>query len=473
MTLKGTGFEVKSTTTTDQSDFDKPVTIPNPEPYASQLTMTTSDPVFQVTFSPNGQTLAACDDDATIYLWPTFDPEIGGRFIDHPEGLAPSDGTFRMLSADFYSLAFSPDSQVLAAGTLGEVLLYALADTSAKPASLAVEKGIHVQAVAYSPDGKYLAAGGDNNIIYVWSMIDPKSAPVILKGHSGPIRDLVFLPFSATLASASEDKTILLWDLQRTSRRNRSCSVAIRCPYTTLTLSADGKTLLSVGFKDPVYAWSMETPSMRPTLLIPAEDSAIGKAPTLAIALSPDGKLLATSEVFGEVRLWAAPKFSQPYATFATGNQYDIMSLAFSPDGRYLAAGQGSNMVHIWDLKPGMPRQTKRPATAVGANGLTVEEILARNMQAIASASVNADHDDDRYNGAPTVRQRHAHSVAGNDSHSQPLAPKGSAERVGSVRCDAPARGASRRPNRDTNLCDESVEKPASHRRPSRRSTTI
>ena len=52
--------------------------------------MATSDPVYQIAFSPDGQTLAACDDDAFIYLWSTQDPEVGGQFIDHPELLSAS-----------------------------------------------------------------------------------------------------------------------------------------------------------------------------------------------------------------------------------------------------------------------------------------------------------------------------------------------------------------------------------------------
>ena len=119
-----------------------------------------------------------------------------------------------------------------------------------------------------------------------------------------------------------------------------------------LAAPPDAKTLLSVGFKDPVYAWSIDAPGNRPDTLVKREIPAIGKAPTLAIALSPDGQLLATADVFGEVRLSHVPNFDEPYGLFGTGSQYDIMTVAFSADGRYLAAGQGNGAVYLWDLQP-------------------------------------------------------------------------------------------------------------------------
>lgn len=156
-----------------------------------------------------------------------------------------------------------------------------------------------------------------------------------------------------------------------------------KMPVYDLDLSADGELLLSVGYKDPVYAWSMKSPGNRPDALIKAVDESIGKYPTLAVTVSPDGKFVATADVLGQVRLWAAPEFDEPYATFMTGSQYDIMTLAFSPDGRYLAAGQGDASVHLWDLAP----ETVEPAPPLDENeasaGLSAGEILTRSSEAL------------------------------------------------------------------------------------------
>ena len=182
------------------------------------------------------------------------------------------------------------------------------------------------------------------------------------------------------LASASMDNTIRLWDMGDPEQAPRVLT-GHKMPVYDLDMPADGATLLSVGYKDPVYAWSMKSPGNRPDALIKAVDESIGKYPTLAVAVSPDGKFVATADVLGQVRLWAVPEFDDPYATFMTGSQYDIMTLAFSPDGRYLAAGQGDASVHLWDLAP----ETVEPAPPLDENearaGLSAREILTRSAR--------------------------------------------------------------------------------------------
>ncbi len=395
MILSGPGGEIQSDVSVDQDSFDEPVTIPEPAPYATQLSMATSDPVLDIAFSPDGQTLAVCDDDAFLYLWQTKDPQIYGRYLDHPELLNKGDDAPYFLAADFYSLSFSPDNRTLAAGTLGEALLYDLTDLEAEPLSLAVTDGVHVQAIAYSSDNRTVAAGGDDGLVYLWDTANPEAVPIVLEGHEAPIRDLLFMPDGTTLITGSEDSTLHVWDMNDLAARPRVLA-GHDMPVYDIAITADGDTLFSVGFKDPVFAWVLDTPGARPDPIIPAEDPGIGKYPTLALALSPDGKLLATSEVFGTVRLWAAPEFDQPIATFSTGNQYDIMNVDFSPDGRYLAASQ-SNLVHIWDLAPETPDEAA--ATATKVDGLTATELLARNQEAMAelqtlTVSMTVDNDD-------------------------------------------------------------------------------
>ena len=157
-------------------DFDEPVEIPEPAPYVAKVKLAASDPVFEVAFSPDGSTLAACDDDQTIYLWPAHDPELGARAIDHPSALASG-----MLGVDFYSLAFSPDSQTIAAGSQEEVYLYDLNDLEREPIILTptdeTDGGGEFQAVAYSPDGQYLAGGAADGRILSGRSRNRRSRP--------------------------------------------------------------------------------------------------------------------------------------------------------------------------------------------------------------------------------------------------------------------------------------------------------
>jgi WD40 repeat protein len=69
-----------------------------------------------------------------------------------------------------------------------------------------------VRTISFSPDGKVLASGSDDQSIQVWDTVNMKLL-VRLTGHSGGVFDLTFSPDGKILASGSEDKTIKLWTI--------------------------------------------------------------------------------------------------------------------------------------------------------------------------------------------------------------------------------------------------------------------
>ncbi|MGI2909791.1 WD40 repeat domain-containing protein, partial [Hassallia sp. VBCCA 56010] len=69
-----------------------------------------------------------------------------------------------------------------------------------------------VRSVAFSPDGKTLASGSDDNTIKLWDVATGKLSQT-LTGHSNSVRSVAFSPDGKTLASGSDDNTIKLWDV--------------------------------------------------------------------------------------------------------------------------------------------------------------------------------------------------------------------------------------------------------------------
>ncbi len=98
-----------------------------------------------------------------------------------------------------------------------------------------------VRAVAFSPDGKLVASGGDDAMICVWKA-DTLEEYRVLKGHKGPVRALAFTR-DGRLLSGGEDKTVRLWDVGR--KKQLWQAEGHTNPVVCLAVSDDGKRALS------------------------------------------------------------------------------------------------------------------------------------------------------------------------------------------------------------------------------------
>lgn len=202
-------------------------------------------------FSPDGKLLATADTSGRTRLWslrsgepvwlnkanfPGLDCSTCVTFSPNGKAVASSGFGIKLLNVDtgrdlvrfpdisetVASIAFSPDGLTLVSGTVedGEIQLWDTVTGQEKRAfrGHAVqyegqEYKREVWCVAFSPDGKTVASGSDDETIKLWN-VETGDEISALKGHDYYLFDVAFSPDGALLASSSADRTVKLWDVE-------------------------------------------------------------------------------------------------------------------------------------------------------------------------------------------------------------------------------------------------------------------
>jgi WD40 repeat protein len=113
-----------------------------------------------------------------------------------------------------------------------------------------------IQTLAFSPDGKKVAAAGEMNRIYIWDLATRRDLHPD-RGHDESAVWAVFSPDGKTVASTSHDRTIRFWEAA-TGRQIKRLNTGDQ-PINRIAYSADGKILAGSWFFDAFRQWSAET----------------------------------------------------------------------------------------------------------------------------------------------------------------------------------------------------------------------
>lgn len=171
------------------------------------------------------------------------------------------------------------------------------------------------------------------------------------KGVEGSVDDLAFSPDGTSLAAVGAgDPAVRRWDLK--TRRPLTPLTTTSEDISSVAFSRDGTTLAvgatnGLGSAPTARVWRLPAGKSVATMTGPAQGE------WFSVALSPDGKILATGGSDGALRLWnTATGKALTTLTTLQGNWWSLCfcDVAFSPDGRTLAAGGSDKAIQMWDV---------------------------------------------------------------------------------------------------------------------------
>jgi WD40 repeat protein/energy-coupling factor transporter ATP-binding protein EcfA2 len=314
-----------------------------------------------VSIRPDGRMLASGSTDRTVQLWQ----------LDSLGGSSSLLSVLEPQSVEgINAVAFSSDNKFLAAGSCealnrsgtcssGLLQFWDLTKNDFPITKMVVHRAA-VKALAFDSSGTVIATGGDDGVIFVWR-VPPSDSGVFnqqpsfsFTGHTGAINALVYSPNNRFLVSASEDKTV---QLREPGKNVAPIGVFDhKSPVNAVAFSPDGRYLATGGDDNNIFIYSV------PSLIKIAGPINRHTYPVTDLVFTNAGRTLVSSSEDGTLIVWDMSELvntgglrSSPPSQVLTGHTDAVLSLDASKDGKILASSARSSAVIRWNINPSIP----------------------------------------------------------------------------------------------------------------------
>ncbi|MBI4512127.1 MAG: serine/threonine protein kinase [Deltaproteobacteria bacterium] len=272
-----------------------------------------------LTFAPDGNTVAAGGENGGVRLFSSKTGaarRLGGKTVFH-------DAVFT-----------SGGDRLIAAGADGVARMWEV--SNGKETALRGHGGA-ILALAVAPRGDLLATASEDRSIGLWDTATG-SRLAMLVGHEGAVDDLAFSAKGDLLVSASADLTVRAWDVQ--GRKGRILT-RHQGAISQVAVSPDGTCAASASIDKTVHACEVGTGRCK-VISVPGE--------VYTVAFAPGSRMMAYAGLDGTARLWS--RGNESTQQVLRGHRSAIYHVLFSPDGSFLATGSDDKAVRIWGVQP-------------------------------------------------------------------------------------------------------------------------
>jgi len=322
--------------------------------------------VSSAVFSPDDTLIATGSDDGSVIIW---DAETGRQKL-----------TFRGHTNVIFSVAFSQEclkNELIFSQTCGFRLVSASWDGTARVWSSAPDRELLTLAIPdifrtiISPDGSLMAMGYDDGSIKIFNIstmlaeaFKGKSSDFLAVEevhnfccHSDKVNDLAFRPDGAILATASDDRTVKLWDVA--TGKELQTITGFPSGVEAVILNPNGAYAAARNIIGIIIFDLTQTPA-REVVVIDARPGIED------FKFSPDGKQIAVGLSSGMAAVFDSQTGEK---IFSARPQFgEVWSVAYSPDGTVFATAGGSDSISLWDAKTGIfSHSLKASSGTVGA----------------------------------------------------------------------------------------------------------
>jgi WD40 repeat protein/DNA-binding SARP family transcriptional activator len=307
-------------------------------------------------FDPAATTLYSGSSDGSVIVWDV----LGARRLGRPFRFDPvakaGEGVRTPTQDASTAVAVSPDGSLFVTSPApGRITLWRARDQRAV-GELRGPCG-YVVSLAFSHDGRLVAATGNARETVVWDVSTRKIVKLI--GPAGPMgaAGVNFSPDDKLIGTAGVDGKLRVYDV-RTGRRQGS--VATETSLQDLDFSSDGKLVAAAGLGGDIVIWNVARRTLERTIH--------HKDAILSIRFSPDGKEIATGDLPGNVDFWD-PATGRRVGRTLGGHNGLVLSVTFDPSGTEVVTTSSDGKFRLWDLASGKLVGAPLPGAGTGGWG--------------------------------------------------------------------------------------------------------